>query len=539
MDEPTSSPPEQEPGAEEDPARRLAALESRVAELEMENWELAKSEIRLANVLEIAQMASWELDLDSGVSEWSPEIRYMLGVGPDAPALPETVLAVTEPEDRHIVMNALNRAVSGESRYDITYRINRPDGQRIMHSRGDVLRDEDGHPRRVVGIVQDVTEREALRSQLLQSQKMETIGRLSAALAHDLNNMLTVIVAACEFVAQGADDAQVLEDLDIIRDASHRAGDLVSSLLAFSRQTLLRPRPVDVNELLVQLRRMLRRLLGETIQIEVVTTPVDTAIVDPQHLMQVLINLAVNARDAMPRGGTLTLRTEQRPLPAEFRADPGAEFILVRVEDTGQGMDRDTLAQVFEPFFTTKAPHEGTGLGLSTALGVIEQSGGHIRASSVVGEGSAFEICLPITDASPAPAHDRDRSSVLPLGNGAVVLIVEDDAAVRRMAVRALEYCGYRVVQAAAGDQALVQHADAESIDLLLTDAIMPGLSGRELADAFLAKKPELAVLFMSGYTGDPRLETFGPRGDDAFLPKPFTPDELCRAVGRALTNAK
>ncbi|MBZ0117304.1 MAG: response regulator [Sandaracinaceae bacterium] len=508
-------------------------LEERLARLEAENAELRKSDLRLAHVLEIARIGSWELDLVTRQAIWAPETRHLLGVGPDAPATPDTVLAVTDPADRHIIADALAGVLAGSKKYDITYRVHRPDGMHIIHSRGDVLTDEAGHPRRIVGVVQDVTAQEELRAQLLQSQKMETLGRLSAALAHDLNNMLTVILGSCDFVAESVlGNAAAEEDVSTIREAAHRAAELTRGLLAYSRRQHLRPEPVDVNEVLGRLRKMLDRLLGESIRLEVLTAPVAAVLVDPQQLLQALVNLAVNARDAMPDGGTLTLRTSQSRLPLELGGGDRA-FVLISVHDTGIGMDRETLAQVFEPFFTTKPPHQGTGLGLATAYGVVAQSGGFMRAQSTLGEGSTFEIYLPIGRAVPVP------QAVFPEGGvtvaKATILVVEDDPAVRRMAVRALERAGYRVLQAASGDQALVQHAGAEGIDVVLTDVMMPGASGRELADALRARNPRLRALFMSGYTGDPRLEGRGPRSEDAFLPKPFTPAELVRFVAKSI----
>ncbi len=505
---------------------REAELEAKVAALEGRLQDLVR---RLANVLEIARIGSWEIDLDTMVAVWSPETRVMLGVAPDAPATPATVIArCAEASDREAVRRALEDARAGSRQYNVVYRIVWTDGsQRVIHSRGDVQRDATGRGRRIVGVVQDVTEQEQLRLQLLHSQKLETVGRLAAGVAHDLNNMLTVIQGACEFVADAVGEGPARQDVATIQDASERAAGLTRALLAFSRQQVLQPQRTDVNLVIGSLRKMLVRAVGESVVVDLRTPQaVGTVFVDPQQLAQVLVNLAVNARDAMPRGGTLTLETAEAPLPPELGADP-RPHVRIRVRDTGIGMDRAKLSRVFEPFFTTKGA-QGTGLGLSTAFGVVTQSGGQIRALSAPGRGTTMEIYLPIGDRAPVRKTSPSRAGGA-VGDGATVLVVEDDPAVRKLAVRALDRAGFRVLKAGSGDEALGYVAGP--VDVLVTDVMMPGASGREVADSFRAVWPNLPVLFMSGYAGDPRVDERGPRRGDPFLEKPFSPEQLVERV--------
>jgi len=510
------------------------ALRRRLDELEARSAELEESRRRFAHVLEIARIGMWELDLVTMRAEWSPETRRILGVAAGVAPTPATVMAVTEPEDRHIISDAIANVLAGSRRYDITYRIRIGEGQRIIHSRGDVMVDEAGRPRRISGIVQDVTEQEQLRAHMLQSQKLETVGRLAAGLAHDLNNMLTVIQGSCTFLHDAVPPGSTAaDDVATIVDAANRAATLTRSLLAFSRQQLLRPRPTAVNQVIENLKQMLRRLLGENITLEAhLADDLELVMVDPQQLTQVLVNLAINARDAMPSGGTLRFRTARANLPADVARAEGAAgaFVLVRVEDSGAGMDERTLARCFEPFFTTKPPHAGTGLGLSSALGVVAQSGGYMRAESRLGAGSAFEVYLPSPREVLVPFDVERAAAEHRAGNGARVLVVEDDDDVRRTVVRALQRAGYEVLEVADGEAALRLGA---RVDALVVDVLMPGMSGREVADRLLADNPELRVLFMSGYSGDPRVATLGPRPGEPFLPKPFSTADLVGEVAR------
>ncbi len=517
--------------------QRSAPTDPRIAQLERSLDVLVARDRRMADFLAIARLGTWELDLDTDEAIWSAETRVLLGVTSDAPAVPDTVLgACADDRDRDTIRAALADVRAGSRRYDVTYRVAWRDGSlHTLRSRGDVRVDALGKPRRIVGVVQDVTEEELLRAQLTWSQKLETVGQLAAGLAHDLNNMLTVIQSACGFVAEALQDHPARHDLATIQEAAERAAGLTHGLLAFSRQQVLRPERTDVNQVVGGLRKMLTRAVGEGISLDLRTPQaLGTVFVDPQQLAQVLVNLAVNARDAMPEGGRLTIETDEAELPPDL---PGERVphVRLRVRDTGVGMDAATLSRIFEPFFTTKGSL-GTGLGLSMVFGIVTQSGGHIRADSRPGHGTTFEVYLPIGDRAPVRRPPPARMSA-PSGDGAVVLVVEDDPAVRRMIVRILERAGYRVHEAADGVDAGTVHARLERLDLLVTDVMLPGTSGREVADALTAARPSLRVLFVSGYAGDPRVEERGPRPGDAFLPKPFTTEDLVREVGALLVR--
>jgi PAS domain S-box-containing protein len=390
-----------------------------------------------------------------------------------------------------------------------------------------------------IGFGQDITARKHLEIQLNQSQKLESIGRLAGGVAHDFNNLLTVILGYTEILQHDAPDRlRRSEELEEIRQAALRARDLTIQLLAFARRQVIAPRIVDPNELATAMERLLRRLLGE--DIELVTRlesdpwPIQA---DPAQLEQVIMNLAVNARDAMPEGGTLTIETRNEALSETHATRIGVEagsYLVLAVTDTGVGMSPETMEHLFEPFFTTKGPGKGTGLGLATVYGVVRQNGGHIRVSSELDRGTTFEMRFPraaervVVESSDAvPSLLRGRETVL---------VVEDDAPVRVLTIRSLRKSGYRVLAASSGREALeVAAHEAGPIDLLITDLVMPGMGGREVARLLGAERPALRILFVSGYTRD-SLTVEGVAGDGgSFLPKPFTPLQLFETVRRIL----
>jgi len=361
---------------------------------------------------------------------------------------------------------------------------------------------------------------------------MEAVGRLAGGIAHDFNNLLMVIMGHGELLRRSfeADDAR-LRKVQHVMGAAERAARLVRQLLAFSRKQVLEPRTVDLNALVSDTARMLRPLLGEDVE---VVTRLDPGLghvrVDPAQIDQVLVNLAVNARDAMPGGGTLFLETaEVEPAEAVL---PGPQAALT-VRDTGHGMDEGTRARAFEPFFTTKGASGGSGLGLSMVYGIVQQSGGHIALESQPGQGSSFRILLPRAEA-PDPPPEAGPAPAPGSKGGETVLVVEDEPAIRSLACEMLEAQGYRAIGAGSGEEALglaVRHPGP--IDLLVTDVVMPGLAGPALADRFRLVRPGTRVLFISGYEGDDLVR----RGmsDVLFLPKPFTADVLGRRVREAL----
>jgi two-component system cell cycle sensor histidine kinase/response regulator CckA len=413
----------------------------------------------------------------------------------------------------------------------------RPGGTRATLLTSKVpLRDAGGAVVGVLGVYQDITELKRLEEQLRQAQKMEAVGRLAGGIAHDFNNLLTIIRGNADLLRSPtlgtASPAELIDDL---RLAADRAAALVRQLLMFSRRQPVRPEVVDLNAVVAGLAGLLGRLLGERVAVETRLAPgLVTTRVDHSHLEQVVMNLAVNARDAMPEGGVLTLGTEI--VEDEGAGTAGARVARLTVSDTGVGMTDRVKAQIFEPFFTTKGPDKGTGLGLATVFGIVQHAGGRIDVESAPGRGTTFRINLPWCDdppsglaVTPLPVAIPDR----PASRGACVLLVEDEDAVRKLARITLEGRGYVVTDAADGESALGLLTPDRRLDVLVTDMTMPGIDGRELAGQIQALRPGLGVVFVSGYVPDAARLDEVPGA--VFLPKPFTPSDLLRAVGRAL----
>ena len=389
--------------------------------------------------------------------------------------------------------------------------------------------------------VRDVTEQRRLQQQLVQSQKMEAVGRLAGGIAHDFNNLLTVITSYSDLLLQdlGADDPK-REDVEQVRKAAEGAAALTRQLLAFSRQQVLAPRVVSLSVVVQGVEKMLRRVIGEDVDLVTALDPdVGSVKADVGQLEQVLMNLAVNARDAMPAGGKLTIETanvEHGPDSAREReAAPVRRCVMLAVSDTGIGMDEATKARIFEPFFTTKEAGKGTGLGLATVYGIVQQSGGFIWVYSEPGHGTTFKIYLPQVD---APLEGRTAGAApgdLPRGTE-TVLLVEDAAAVRAVTRQVLERQGYTVLEAANGGAALQTAASHPGpIHLLLTDVVMPGLSGRQLADQLARLRPDARVLYASGYTDDAVVRHGVLEAGISYLQKPFTAESLARKVREVL----
>jgi CheY-like chemotaxis protein len=359
--------------------------------------------------------------------------------------------------------------------------------------------------------------------------------------AHDFNNLLTVVLSCAEALLQDLGEGHPgAEDVREIRGAGERARDLTRQLLAFARRQVIAPVVLDLNDLLGDSEKLLGRVLGEDVELAVQLTPGLWPVrCDPAQIQQVVLNLAVNARDAMPRGGKLTLETSNLVLDEQHAAEmPGlapGPHVLLAVSDSGQGMTPEARAHLFEPFFTTKPPGQGTGLGLATVYGIVRQSGGHVRVHSEAGRGTTFRIYLPRTDAAPAPGSPPPRPARSARGDE-TVLVVEDDPRVREVTVRALRGAGYRVLAAGDGREALaVAAAEAGPIDLLLTDVVMPELGGRQVAEALGSRHPAPRVLFVSGYTQDTIVHHGVLDAGVEFLPKPFTASVLLARVREVL----
>jgi signal transduction histidine kinase len=388
---------------------------------------------------------------------------------------------------------------------------------------------------------EDRAERKAIERQLQQSQKMEAIGRLAGGIAHDFNNLLTAILGFSGLaIDRLATKGDVRFELDQVKQAAERAARFTKQLLAFSRQQVLSPRLIDPVDAVEMIAPMLRHLMGEGVHLETSGNAAGARVrVDPGQFEQVVMNLALNARDAMPAGGTLRIDTSRVELDAvaatQLQLAPGS-YVTVAVTDSGTGMDDTVRARIFEPFFTTKPPGAGTGLGLSTVYGILQQSGGSIAVESRVNEGSTFTVFLPLAVAiaeTPRPSSPPPRR---PGGAKGTVLVAEDEAAVRTFMCTVLSSAGFQVLEAASGSEAaqLVEARD-EAIDLLITDVVMPGMVGPDLAHLTLARFPQTRVLYITGYATHPAIPPGFMNDDDALLQKPFSPEQFLARVHERL----
>jgi len=441
------------------------------------------------------------------------------------------------PDDREAVTASFRTAIErGDAFWASEYRFRRgDDGWATVLDRGHIIRSPEGSPVRVIGSMADVTERRQLEMRLRESQKMEAIGRLAGGVAHDFNNLLCAILGYADLALGDVNDASAVRDeIEEIRKAAQRAAQLTRQLLAFGRRQIRRPTRVDVDAVVRDTDRLLTQLLGEYIQLTVHAGARGAVVhMDPSELDQILVNLAVNARDAMAQGGVVTIETSR----SHLAADAGqTEFVLLTVSDTGAGIDDETMPHIFEPFFTTKG-EGGSGLGLSTVYGIVEQNGGRIEVDSTVGAGTRFSVYLPIASDS-LSARLTPVQPTAAIAQAATVLLVEDENAVRILAHRILERAGYRVLDARHGADALLmwrQHGP--QIDAVVTDLVMPEMGGRALADRLRAMSPTLPIVFMSGYSDDEMTRRGFADSQIAFLAKPFSADSLVGAVREALVR--
>jgi two-component system cell cycle sensor histidine kinase/response regulator CckA len=506
---------------------------------------LRESETRFRQLAENIHEVFWLTDLAKGRMIYiSPGYEQIWGRS--CQALydePRDWLAAIHPDDRDRVLQAaLTKQVNGT--YDEEYRIVRPDGSiRWIRDQAFPVRDEHGTVTRVAGVAEDITERRQLEAQVRQTQKMESVGLLAGGVAHDFNNWLTVISGSAELLLETAGVVpECGELLREIQHASERATALTRQLLAFSRREVLEPRVMDLNAIILDTEKMLRRLLGEDVLLETSLAPgLSRVKVDPGHWTQVLMNLAVNARDAMPTGGRLTMETREQTLDESFtRSRPSLQpgrYVVLAISDTGCGMPPEVRARIFEPFFTTKGMGKGTGLGLAVVHGIVAQSGGHIEVYSEVGVGTTFRIYLAV--AAELAAGSAPSAAAPQVRGTEIVLVVEDEESIRRVAYRGLRANGYTVLQAGDGEEALaVLERHGGTVDLLLTDVVMPRMNGRALAEAMRAHHPGLKVLYTSGYTDDAVVRHGILQADVAFLPKPYTPLSLLRKIRQVLDGA-
>jgi PAS domain S-box-containing protein len=507
---------------------------------------LRESRDQLQRAESVALVMTAHVALDGRWLKVPPRLGELLGYS-ETELRSRTVLEVTHPEDFAAIEHELRKLVSGEVRSsDHTVRLLRSDGGTIwVSANASPVKNASGTPLYFLVYIRDVTERKTLEEQLRQAQKMEAVGQLAGGVAHDFNNLLTAIIGNAELLLREieAEDPRRLDVMEINR-AAHRAATLVRQLLAFSRKQVLQPRVVDLNAVVTDLSTMLRRVIGEHVELRLELQPdLGKVLADPGQMEQVITNLAVNARDAMPSGGTLAIHT------ANMDADdvPGqtpesmpliGPLVEVSVRDDGVGMDERTLARLFEPFFTTKEMGRGTGLGLATVYGIVRQSGGHIRVNSRLHHGSTFTVYLPRVEGPGEGLEEFPGWIDQPRAAG-TVLVVEDEVTVRRLASRVLRARGYRVLEASDGGEALQLVRHSGPLDLVLTDIIMPGLSGPALVERLLPTTPDLKVLYITGYSEEAiRQHGLLPAGG-ALLEKPFTAHQLAERVHAALARTE
>ncbi len=448
------------------------------------------------------------------------------------------------PEDLRAVRLAAEEAAASGIGRCLEYRVRHKNGEwRVLESTASAVRDAAGKVEKLVIVNRDVTERRELQQQLVLSQRLEAVGKLSGGIAHDFNNLLGVIIGYSEALEQSIPAGDALrEPVDEIRKAGERAAALTQQLLAFSRKQVLEPKVLDLNAIILDMEKMLRRLIGEDISLNIHAHPgLGNVKADRGQLEQVVLNLAVNARDAMPRGGELRIETTSGELTEKdvrrYRYVVPGRYIILSVSDTGVGMDAETQSHIFEPFFTTKEKGKGTGLGLATVYGIVKQSGGYIWLESEPGKGTTFRVFLPLASGA-AEEIVAEKPPVQRSDGLRAILLVEDEHSLRKLTRTMLDKAGYRVLEAADASEAMKIAADASlNIDLLLTDVIMPGMSGGDLANTLSPKRPRMRILFMSGYT-DGAIEAKGNlKPGLVILRKPFARETLLRATEEALSH--
>ncbi|MDQ6625250.1 MAG: PAS domain-containing protein [Verrucomicrobiota bacterium] len=487
-------------------------------------------------------------DVNSSALTWPQGLESLLGFQPDAVSADISFWQKQiHPEDRVRTVTGIREALTAGEQWSGEYRFRRADGVYIhLLERAVIVRDEAEGELRFVGSLMDITPRKQLQDQLIRSQKMEAFGQLAGGVAHDFNNFLTTILGYSDLLLnelglKGPNAKHVGE----IRNAAKRASALTSQLLAFSRKQALEGKVVEVNSIITNAERSVLRLLGENISVEChLHSSRDPAHVrvDPAQLTQIILNLAVNARDAMPDGGRLTFGTstvrigdEKQPAGCAETLAAG-EYALISITDNGAGMSDEVKAHLFEPFFTTKDEGRGSGLGLATSYGIVRQSGGHLCVQSQLGKGTMVSIYLPKVPTPVAPNYKKPGVKKLATGTE-TVLVLEDDISVRHISVRVLRSLGYDVMEAANGDDAqrMISYENAKKVDLLLTDMVMPQMSGRDFADWLRQTSPKTKVVFISGYLEE-SLQLGQRCGQEMFfLAKPFDPEQLAMKVREAL----
>jgi PAS domain S-box-containing protein len=532
--------------------QRTEDLRRKVDEHRRAEQALRASEALLSQAQAAAHMGSWVWHVSGDRMEWSAEMFRIFGVPRDAPQgeLVQSLAEVIHPDDRASVIQVRSTVLKGGVAKPIEFRVIWPDKSvRVVWAEGgDVVRDKRGRVLQISGFAQDVTDRRRaehenakLSEQLVQSQRLESIGRLAGGVAHDFNNMLGVILGCVEIVlGQAGDDSPMREDLLEIRDAARRSAKITRQLLGFARRQTIAPTVIDLNASVANIIKMIGRLIGEDIELS--WSPganLWKVKIDPAQLDQLLANLATNARDAIEGVGRIAISTSNRIIDEADSAHrpelPPGQYVLVSFGDNGCGIDKDKLGLIFEPFYTTKGVGKGTGLGLATVFGIVKQNGGYIDVESERGKGTRFRIYLPAVDAAETAMDATDPGRRPPPG-GATVLVVEDEEAHLRIVQKSLSGLGYRVLGANSPAQALAMAREhAGTIDLLITDVVMPGMHGRDLATHLAHVHPETKTLYMSGYAADVIADRGVIDGTVHFLQKPFSLKQLSSMVRQVL----
>jgi PAS domain S-box-containing protein len=505
---------------------------------------LRTTEERMRFALTNAGVGIWDMDYTTGLARMSEILEGLYGLEPGTfGGTFEDFIHSVHPDDRPALIETLEKATKSGGDFSTLHRALWPDGTvRWLSNAGRIHRGENGEPLRGVGISMDVTERRTLEEQYHQAQKMEAVGRLAGGVAHDFNNLLTAILGYCQLLLADLDPHDPRRaDINEIHSAGESAARLTRQLLTFSRKQIIEPRPLSLNDVVTNMRGLLSRLIGEDVEIVVNLRP-DLRLVtaDPGQIEQIVLNLAVNARDAMPNGGRLTIETanvdfDQHYTNRHFSVEPGS-YVVLTVSDTGTGMTPEVQARLFEPFFTTKEPGKGTGLGLATVHGIVMRCGGSVDVDSQVGRGASFRVYLPL-GGTPNASDEASRAVGEPRAAGETVLVVEDADGLRYLAKRMLERQGYRVLLSSNAAEAVRLFDQTPSIDVILTDVIMPGASGPELARQLMSRRPDLKLLYMSGYTDEAITHHGVLNPGIAFIHKPFTAEALGRKIREVLDS--
>ena len=518
-------------------------LMAEIAERKRAEGELRETSRNLQAIIQTSPVAIMEMDSQGYIFMWNPACERVFGWS--EPEVLGKFLPIIGDDYRMEFEAIRKRLIGGERIEGVETRRRRKDGKLVEVSISAApLYGSDGTVTGIIGVVSDITEHKRLEEQFLQSQKVEAVGRLAGGVAHYFNNILTAIVGYCQLTLYRLPESDPLRaNIEEINKAADRAAGLTRQLLAFSRKQILTQKVFDLNSVVANLDKMLRRVIGEDIDFVTKLAPdLDRTKADPGQIEQVILNMAVNARDAMPEGGKLTIETSNVRLDEHYAQQhidvvPG-EYVMLAFSDTGSGMTPEVMKRIFEPFYTTKGIGKGTGLGLATCFGIVKQSGGHITVYSDIGHGTTFKVYLPRV-LEEVEREAVPQTAVGDAGGHETILFVEDDAAIRELNARVLRQYGYNVLVASDGQEALntAQRLNGKELDLVLTDVVMPQMGGKELADRLHTMYPNLKVLFCSGYTEDAIVHRGVLASGIDFLQKPFSPTVLAAKVHKVIKS--